>query len=813
MTSLKCQHYSFTDGRIVRLTRWFEKMETWCSPLAKIQSKTKANKIEKIMPVQRSTKVKLGRTYEFDDRSVLSKKRGSEDGDRVPIHFRKHCPKLRNQNRGNKTGNKNGNKTGNQTGGNEATAKAYAIGGGGGENPNSNVVMGMFLLNNCYASMLFDSGADRSFMSSTFSALLDVALSTLDTSYAIELANGRILETNVVFRGCTLGLLGYSFDIDLMPVELGSFDVIIGDEVLIFREDLPGLSPAQQVEFQIDLVPGVAPVVRAPYRLAPAEMPELSTQLQELSDRGFIRPIPHPGELRFYLSKRKIDLFGCVSTTVCKSYLDRFMIIFIDDILVYSKSRKEHEGHLKLIMRLLKKEELYAKFSKCEFWLSKVQFLGHVIDSEGIHVDPTMIEFIKDWASPKTPTEIGQFLEAAFQLVGRGFDAKGEGHSLRIPPTQGLREELYHTRPRDWCSSACPEDVETLSNELKMRQRRWLELLSDYDCEIRYHPRKANVVADALIQKERSKPLRVWALVMTMGLNLPKQILSAQSEARKEENFINEDLHGMINKLEPRADETLCLNNRSRIVKSLLFVGSTKKTPQWKWENVTMDFVTKLPKTTTGQDTIWVIVDHLTKSAHFLPMREDDTLDKLTRQYLKEVVSRHEVPVSIISDRDGKFTSHFLKSLNKALGTRLDMSTNYHPQTDGQSKRTIQTLEDMLRACVLDFGKEIEQLTVLEIIQETTKKIVQIKSHIQAARDCKRSYANVRRKPLEFQIGDKVMLKVTPWKGVIRFGKRGKLNPYYIGPFKIIAKVRTVAYHLELPEQLSRVYSTFHVSN
>ncbi|GKC15253.1 putative reverse transcriptase domain-containing protein [Tanacetum coccineum] len=238
-----------------------------------------------------------------------------------------------------------------------------------------------------------------------------------------------------------------------------------------------------------------------------------------------------------------------------------------------------------------------------------------------------------------------------------------------------------------------------------------------------------------------------------------------------------------------------------------------------------MDFVTKLPKTATGQDTIWVIVDRLTKSAHFLPMREDDTLEKLTRQYLKEVVSRNGVPVSIISDRDGKFTSHFWLPF----------------------LRTIQTLEDMLHACVLDFGKgwdrhlslvefsynnsyhtsikvapfealygckcrspicwaEVRdrQLTSPEIIHETTEKIVQIKSRIQAARDHRMSYVGVRRKPFEFLIGDKVMLKVSPWKGVIRFGKRGKLNHHYIGPF---------AYRLKLPEQLNRVHSMFHVSN
>ncbi|GKE07594.1 putative reverse transcriptase domain-containing protein [Tanacetum coccineum] len=249
--------------------------------------------------------------------------------------------------------------------------------------------------------------------------------------------------------------------------------------------------------------------------------------------------------------------------------------------------------------------------------------------------------------------------------------------------------------------------------------------------------------------------------------------------------------------------------------------------PVWKWENITMDFVTKLPKTTSGQDTIWVIVYRLTKSAHFLPMKETDSMEKLTRQYLKEVVSRHGVPVSIISDRDSKFTSHFWKSLNEALGTQLDMSTAYHPQTDVQSERTIQTLEDMLRACVMDFGKGWDrhlpliefsynnsyhtsikvapfealygrkcrspicwaevgdaQLTGPEIVCETTEKIIQIKHRLQGSRDRQRSYADKRRKPLEFQVGD-----------------------------KILAKVGTVAYRLELPEKLSHVHCTFHVSN
>ncbi|GJW49493.1 putative reverse transcriptase domain-containing protein [Tanacetum coccineum] len=421
----------------------------------------------------------------------------------VQGHYKSDCPKLKNGNQGNRAGNGN------------AVARAYVV-GSAGTNPNSNVVTGTFLLNNRYASILFDTGADRSFISTAFSSLIDIIPTTLDHGYDVELAD-----------------------------EMGSFDVIIGmdwldkyhaiivcdeklvrvpfgDKTLIFHVDgvdatnshesrlniisctkaqrgLSGYFTIPTCEFQIDLIPGAAPVARAPYRLAPSEMKELSDQLKELSDKGFIRPSSSPwgapvlfvkkkdGSFRMCIDYRelnkltvknryplpriddlfdqlqgssiysKIDLrsgyhqlrvreedipktafrtryghyefqvmpFGLTNAPavfmdlmnrVCKPYLDKFVIVFIDDILIYSKNKQEHAEHLKLILELLKKEQLYAKFSKCEFWIPKVQFLGHVIDSQGIHVDPAKIESVKDWASPKSATEIRQFLGLAGYL-------------------------------------------------------------------------------------------------------------------------------------------------------------------------------------------------------------------------------------------------------------------------------------------------------------------------------------------------------------------------------------------------------------
>ncbi|GKA18449.1 putative reverse transcriptase domain-containing protein [Tanacetum coccineum] len=551
-------------------------------------------------------------------------------------HFKSDCPKLKDQNHGNKAGNKNGV--------GEARGKAYVM-GEGEANPNSNVVKCTFLLNNHYASMIFDSGADRSFLSTTFSTLLDITPDTLDISYAVELADERISKTNTILRGCTLGLLGHPFNIDLMPVELGSFDVIIGmdwlanhhavivcdekivripygDEVLIvqgdrdgkgeksnlsitsctktqkyiergcpiflaqltkkeiedkskekrledvptvqdfqevFPKDLPGLPPTRQVEFQIDLVLGATPVARAPYRLAPSELQELSTQLQELSDKGFIRPSSSPWGAPVLFVKKKdgsfrmcIDYRELNKLTVKNQYpLPRIEDLFdqLQGSSVYFKIELRFSYHQ---LRVRDEDIPKTAFRTCyghyklqvmPFGLTNapVVFMdlmnrNHIKVNPGVgnsQWHPAKIESIKDWASPKTPTEIRQFLGLAgyYRRFIEGFSkiaklmTKLTQKNMKFDWSEKAKA-AFQLLKQKLCSApilALPED----QKELNMRQRRWLELLSDYDCEIRYHPGKANVVADALSRKERIKPLRVRALVLKIDLNLPVQILEA----------------------------------------------------------------------------------------------------------------------------------------------------------------------------------------------------------------------------------------------------------------------------------------------
>ncbi|GJV23965.1 putative reverse transcriptase domain-containing protein [Tanacetum coccineum] len=548
---------------------------------------------------------------------------------------------------------------------NRRVARAYVV-GSAGTNPNSNVVTGTFLLNNRYASILFDTGADRSFISTAFSTLIDIIPTTLDHGYDVELADGRIIWVNTLIRGCTLNFLNHPFNIDLMPVEMGSFDVIIGmdwlakyhavivcDEKLVrvpfgnktlifhgdgsnnghesrlniisctkaqkyllegcpiflaqvtmkeaedkskekqleevpivqdfpevFPEDLPGIPPTRQVEFQIDLIPGAAPVARAPYRLAPSEMKELSDQLKELSDKGFIDHILlNLGELRSCFSRRKTDSFRmCIDYRELNKLTvkNRYPLPRIDDLFdqlqgssIYSKIDLRSGYHqLRVREEDIPKTAFRTRYGHYEFQV--MPFDRQANDQ----ADSKNDQF--EWSD-----KAKQLFSDKAEVVVDAFDSFALPKELNFIDycelqIKGLGAVLMPKEEKMFTNDHKIYKQHILDQkELNMRQRRWLELLSDYDCEIRYHPGKANVVADALSRKERVKPLRVRALVMTIGLDLPKRILEAQIEARKPENLKSEDVGGMLienskdpekprkEKLEPRADGTLCLNNKS----------------------------------------------------------------------------------------------------------------------------------------------------------------------------------------------------------------------------------------------------------
>ncbi|GJW14084.1 putative reverse transcriptase domain-containing protein [Tanacetum coccineum] len=738
-------------------------------------------------------------------------------------HFKKDCPKL-----------KNNNNRGNQAGNAKAQAKVYAV-GNVGANPDNNVVTGMFLLNNRYASILFDTGADRSFVSTAFSSRIVITPTALDHDYNVELADGRIVGLNTIIRGCTLNLLNHPFNIDLMPVELGSFDVIIGmdwlakyhavivcaekivripfgDEILIVRgdgssnkhgtrlniisctkaqeyltkgchvflanitatkdedkskekrledvpvvqefpevfpEDLPGIPPTRQVEFRIDLVPGATPV--APYRLAPSEMKELAEQLQELTDKGFIRPSSSPwgapvlfvkkkdGSFRMCIDYRelnkltvknrypllriddlfdqlqgssiysKIDLrsgyhqlrvreedipktafrtryghyefqvmsFGLTNAPavfmdlmnrVCKPYLDKFVIVFIDDILIYSKSKKEHEEHLRQILELLKKEELYAKFSKCKIRIPGFDSLGHVIDCR----------VPQSWPLLREGEDVIAYCDASRRTLK---PRKPEKHSRRR--IGGILVEISKIRR-------------------KLRTESW----------------------------------------------------------------------------KPRTDEIMCLNGRSKVL-----VAETSET-------IGFDSQPEIPlmEWTTSR---WILSRSFL-SHHKIVLKVPFLTSSVVHP-CRGLSTSMGIPVSIICDRDPRFASNFWRSLQKALGTSLDMSTAYHPQTDGQSERTIQTLEDMLRACAAPFealyGRKCRspvcwaevgqvQLTGPELVQETTERIIQIKQRIQTARDRQKSYADLKGRKVWEDIHNSVTW-VLFLSGKLEFGRLAALAPLF----------------------------------
>ncbi|GJV83982.1 putative reverse transcriptase domain-containing protein [Tanacetum coccineum] len=548
--------------------------------------------------------------------------------------------------------------------------------------------------------------------------------SDLGFKYEIEIASGQLVEIDKVIKGMDW-LSNYKVEIIYMEKVVR---IPLSDSNML------------RVVGERPLTPGATPVAKSPYCLAPSELEELSGQLKELQDKSFIRPSLSPwgapvlfvkkkdGSFRMYIDYRELNkltvknhyplpriddlfdqlqgrrtryghfeftvmpfgltnapaIFMDLMNRVCRPYLDKFVIVFIDDILIYSKTQEEHVEHLRLVLELLKKEKLYAKFSKCEFWLREVQFLGHVINGNGIHVDPSKIEAVKNWKAPRTPTEVRSFLG----LAG-------------------------------------------------------------------YYRSKANVVVDDLSRKERLKPKRVRAMNMILQSSIKDRILTAQKDAVDESAGLQKGLDEMI---ELRNDGALCLTCLKVKAEHQRPSGLLKQpeVPIWKWEGIAIDIMTKLPRTSSGHDTIWVIMDQLTKSAHFLPMREDDKMESQCKRH---------------------------------LGTRFRYDVRLiHPQTVWFGcEHTIQIRRTLRAVRCAPFEALYGRKCRSPILWAELERL-------KAVRDRQKSYADKRRKPLEFSVGDYVLLKVPLWKGVVRFGKKGKLS-------------------LDLLEELNGVYNTFYVSN
>ncbi|XP_073119653.1 uncharacterized protein [Henckelia pumila] len=514
---------------------------------------------------------------------------------------------------------------------------------------------------------------------------------------------------------------------------------VVRDFEDVFPVDVAGIPPDREVELFIDLVPDIVPISKEPYRLAPTEMKELKEQIQEFLDKDS-----------------------------------------------YALGREEHSQHLKIVLEVLRERKLFAKFEKCEFWLDRVEFLGHIIFKSGVEVDPSKVQAVKEWSIPRNSSEIRSFLGLAgyYRKFIKGFS------SILVPLTALTKKNAkFIWKPE------CQKSFDVLKEAL------------------------TTVLVLAMPQGEGDFVVYIDASKLGLGA-----VLMQQDRVKAEHQ------------------------RPARLVKPLSIT-------EWKWENITMDFVVGFSRIVRGLNAIWVIVDRLTNLAHFLPVRTDFSMTQYAKLYIREIVRLHGIPVSIVSDRDPWFTSYFWKSLHSALGTKLLFSTAFHPKMDGQSERVIQILEDLLRACVIEFHDSWESRLPLvefaynnsyqatigmtpyealygrpcrspvlwteigerselgpEIFQQTAVVVAKIRDRMRTTQSKQKSYADHRRRDLEFSVGDHVFIRVAPMKGVMRFGKKWKLAPRFIGPFEILDRVGALAYRVALPPNLDGVHNVFHVS-
>nr|GEU33051.1 putative reverse transcriptase domain-containing protein [Tanacetum cinerariifolium] len=496
--------------------------------------------------------------------------------------------------------------------------------------------------------------------------------------------------------------------IDLDKPEFVYQDSQLGLLASIMDTSIP---PEREVEFGIELVLGTQPISKALYRMASIELKELNEQLQEFLDLGFVRPSVSPwGAPVLFVKKRmlqdaksfsKIDLrsgyhqlwvkekdipkttfrtryghyeflvmpFGLTNAPVVfidlmnrifHEYLDKFINVFIDDILVYSMTKEEHEEHLRIVFGTLRQKKLYAEFLKCEFWLGQVAFLGHIASANGITMDPAKAEAITKWPRSKTVTGISSFLG----LTGYYRDLKSEMlANLQIDP------EIIRDLERMDIELCIREDVELWVVLQKSKKDEQTKFWVDNDGVMWFGDRLCipsdPTLREAVLLEAHSSPFSIYPGSTKMYMDLKQHFWW---------NGMKQDI--------------------------ATFVGKCLICQQ---DEISMDFVTRLPCTKKKNDAIWVVVDRLTKSAHFLPIRMDFSISRLADIFKEEIVRFHGTPAAIVSDRYPRFTSRFWKGLQNALGSRLKFSTTFHPETNGQTERTIQTLEDMLRSCALEW--------------------------------------------------------------------------------------------------------------